>query len=81
MLRNQVRACMQTGDTSSYATSIGAVLHKWGGVLYRGLVPAGSGPDVDDAAFDHICSKLAARFIPYITSHGILKYAPPFPTF
>jgi hypothetical protein len=38
-------------------------------------VPATSGKEVDDAAFDHICSKLASRFIPYITSHGILKYA------
>lgn len=64
---------MQTGDTSFYATSIGSVLQKWGGVLYRGLVPSGTGTDVDDAAFDHICTKLASRFIPYITSHGILK--------
>jgi hypothetical protein len=40
-------------------------------------VPTSSGKDVDDAAFDHICSKLASRFIPYITSYGILKYAIP----
>lgn len=66
---------MQTGDTSPYATSIASVLQKWGGALYGGLVAtdADTGED-DDAAFDHICSKLVSRFVPYLINNGILKY-------
>lgn len=66
--------CLQTGDTSPYATSIASVLQKWGGALYSGLVAtdADTGDD-DDAAFDHICSKLVSRFVPYLINNGILK--------
>lgn len=67
---------MQTGDTSAYATSISTILQKWGGMLYSGLV-ASSAADVDDAAFEHLSGKLAARFIPYLCTHGIMKCASP----
>lgn len=68
---------MQTGDTSPYATSIASVLQKWGSALFAGLVmtDADTGED-DDAAFDHICSKLVSRFVPYLIGNGILKCGP-----
>lgn len=68
---------MQTGDTSPYATSIASVLQKWGSALFAGLVTtdADTGED-DDAAFDHICSKLVSRFVPFLIGNGILKCDP-----
>lgn len=69
-----IRPSMQTGDTSPYATSMASVLQKWGSALYVGLVTTDADTgDEDDAAFDHICSKLVSRFVPYLITNGILK--------
>ena len=69
-------SALQAGDTSAYALSIAAALRAWGPPLHAGLVEdAAPGAGADDAAFSHVCDKLAATFVPYLFHHGLMKCA------
>lgn len=67
--------CAQTGDTSAYAVSIAGTLHTWGEALYGSLVVRDVGSaDGDSFAFEHVCGKMVANFIPHLLNNGIMKH-------